>query len=166
MGSLQVETKILVELNFTIDFTGSEDIQIENSEELIIENQIQAECTETLAIVKEFPHSKLMWQVNWRKVEPPRERQILYNAKANAYLKSLIDRSKKCFKTFPIAESSLESIEKMIFENTFKSFVDPDFPPNDESLYKYTTNFYLPNLGLILVNSLTLSCIGGDHKIS
>jgi Calpain family cysteine protease len=126
----------LVELNFTIDFTGSEDIVIENSEDFIISSMIQAECVETLAIVKEQPHSKLMWQVNWHKLEPPRERQLLYQAKAHAQLKSAIDRSKKVFKTYPLAESSLESIEQQLFENAFKSFVDPEFPPNDESLAK------------------------------
>jgi hypothetical protein len=77
-----------------------------------------------------------MWQVSWRKVEPPRERQILYNAKANAGLKPIIDRAKKVFKNYPLAESSLESIESFLFENTFKSFVDPEFPPNEESLFK------------------------------
>jgi hypothetical protein len=71
-------------LNFTIDFTGSEDIVIENSEEFIIENMVQAECSETLAIVKEYPHSKLMWQVNWHKLEPPKDRQLIYHAKAHA----------------------------------------------------------------------------------
>jgi hypothetical protein len=36
----QVETKILVELSFTLDFTGSEDIVIENSEGLVIETSV------------------------------------------------------------------------------------------------------------------------------
>ena len=56
-------------------------------------------------------------------------------------LKSMIERSKKIFKVYPIAESSLESIEKVLFENTFKNFVDPEFPPNDESLFKYVFKF-------------------------
>lgn len=132
----QVETKILVELRFTIDFTGSEDIQIENSEDLVLENIVQAECAETLAVVKEFPHSRLMWQVNWTKLEPPRERQLMYQAKAHANLNSTIERAKKIFKSYPLAEQSFENIEKELFENTFKSFVDPEFPPNDESLFK------------------------------
>lgn len=35
-----VETKILVELRFTIDFTGSEDIVIENSDNFVVENMV------------------------------------------------------------------------------------------------------------------------------
>lgn len=62
-------------MNFTIDFTGSEDINVENVEEtLVIETVVKAECAETVAIVKENPHSRLLWQVNWTKLEPPRER--------------------------------------------------------------------------------------------
>jgi len=48
----------------------------------------------------------------------------------------MIDRAKKLFNLYPLAESSLEDIEKMLFENTFKNFVDPEFPPNDESIFK------------------------------
>jgi hypothetical protein len=69
-----VETKILVELSFTIDFTGSEDIVIESSEGLKVSQIVQAEIAETIAVVKEYPHSKLHWQVNWHKLEPPKER--------------------------------------------------------------------------------------------
>jgi hypothetical protein len=35
---------------------------IENTETgLIIETFVKAECSETIAIVKEFPHSRLLW---------------------------------------------------------------------------------------------------------
>jgi hypothetical protein len=46
----------------------------------------------------------------------------------------MIERSKKIFKSYPLAESSLESIEKVLFENTFKNFIDPEFPPHDDSI--------------------------------
>jgi hypothetical protein len=49
----------------------------------------------------------------------------------------LIERSKKIFRTFPLAESSLENIEKVLFENTFKNFIDPEFPPHDDSISRY-----------------------------
>ena len=48
----------------------------------------------------------------------------------------MIERSKKIFKTYPLAESSLENIEHVLFENTFKNLVDPEFPPNEDSIYK------------------------------
>jgi hypothetical protein len=51
-------------------------------------------------------------------------------------LNSMIERSKKIFKNFPLAESSFESIEALLFENTFKNFVDPEFPPNDDSIFR------------------------------
>ena len=121
-----------------MDFTGSEDIVIENSEDLIIETNVQAECSETLAIVKEFPHSRMVWQVNWTKIEAPKERQLIYKAKAHAQLNSMIERSKKIFKNYPLAEASFEDIETVLFENTFKNFVDPEFPPHDNSFIRYS----------------------------
>ena len=134
----QVENKNLFELNLTMDFTGSEDIMIENTEEgsgqQVIETQVKAECAETVAVAKEFPHSRLLWQVNWSKVEASRERQQQYANRVHANLNSLIDKSKKIFKLFPLAESSLEAIEQVLFENTYKNFIDPEFPPCDQSL--------------------------------
>lgn len=56
-----LESKILIELSFTLDLTGSEDIMIENSQELVMGIIIGAESAETVAIVKEFPHSRLHW---------------------------------------------------------------------------------------------------------
>lgn len=41
----------------------------------------------------------------------------------------MIERSKKIFNGFPLEESKFEDIEKVLFENTFKYFVDPEFPP-------------------------------------
>ena len=49
---------------------------VENS--YVIQTMVKAECAETIAIVKEFPHSRLLWQINWAKLEPPRERQLEY----------------------------------------------------------------------------------------
>jgi len=52
---------------------------IENTEDSMVVGALcQAECAETVAIVKEFPHSRLTWQVYWLKQEPPRDRQIQY----------------------------------------------------------------------------------------
>jgi hypothetical protein len=48
----------------------------------------------------------------------------------------LIERSKKTFKMFPLAESTLEEIEQKLFESTMKNFIDPEFPPSDESIFK------------------------------
>lgn len=48
----------------------------------------------------------------------------------------MIERSKKVFKNFPIAESPFGMIEHTLFENIFKNFVDPEFPPNDDSIKK------------------------------
>ena len=94
----------MVELDFTIDFTGSEDIMIENTEEnlLVVSTFVKAECSETVAVVKEFPHSRLLWQIYWTKRQPPQERLNLYLKKAHANLNSLIERSKKVFKMYPL----------------------------------------------------------------
>lgn len=84
----------MIELSFSIDFTGSEDIAIENNpDSMIVESIVQAECSETVASVKEYPHSKLVWKVSWRKLDPPQERALTYQARLNAPLKSLIERT-------------------------------------------------------------------------
>lgn len=41
-----------------------------------------------------------------------------YQAKAHANLKSLIERAKKTFRMYPLAESSFEDIELKLFEST------------------------------------------------
>ncbi len=51
-------------------------------------------------------------------------------------MKSQIERAKKLFKNYPLAECPFEDIEKVLFENIFKNFVDPEFPPNDSSISK------------------------------
>ena len=127
--TLQVETKILIELLFTVDFTGSEDLVIENSDEQIIETHIGAESAEVVAMVKEQPHSRFMWQCSWHKLQPSKEQLDSHIAKATMNLNAMTDRSKKVFFSFPLAESDLETIEQHLFENTFKNFYDPEFPP-------------------------------------
>jgi len=61
---------------------------------------------------------------------------VLYKKKAHANLNSLIERSKKIFRLFPLAESPFEEIEQLMFENTMKNFIDPEFPPCDDSIFK------------------------------
>ena len=56
------------------------------------------------------------------------------SAKANKGLLGQIERSKKAFKNFPLAESSLEDIEKLMFEETIKNFVDPEFTPSNDKV--------------------------------
>lgn len=51
-------------------------------------------------------------------------------------LKSMIERSRKLFKNFSLNETKIEQIENILFENTFKNFVDPEFPPSDESIFR------------------------------
>jgi len=119
-----------------IDFTGSEDIVIENSEDMQISTIIDAESADTVAIVKEFIHSRLHWQVSWHKQQPSQDKITQYSMKAAAQLKGPIERAKKIFKKFPLAESTLEEIEAHLLENTCKNFVDPEFPPCDESVYR------------------------------
>jgi hypothetical protein len=75
-----------------------------------------------------------VWKVSWRKLDPPQERALTYQARLNAPLKSLIERTRKIFNKYPLAESPLEAIEQILFENTLKNFVDPEFPPNQESV--------------------------------
>lgn len=109
---------------------------IENTEEnqMVVSTFVKAECAETVAVVKEFPHSRLLWQIYWTKKQPPQERLQQYLKKAHANLNSLIERSKKIFKMYPLAESAFEEIERELFENTMKNFIDPEFPPNSESI--------------------------------
>ena len=125
-----METKILIELLFTVDFTGSEDLVIENSDEQVIETHIAAESAEVVAIVKEQPHSRFNWQCSWRKLQPSKEQQDAHIEKLSMNLNAMIERSKKVFAQFPLAEEELETIEKHLFENTFKNFYDPEFPPS------------------------------------
>ncbi len=56
--------------------------------------------------------------------------------KTQAHVRPMVERSKKVFKMFPLAESTLEEIEAFMSENTFKNFYDPEFPPVDASVFR------------------------------
>jgi hypothetical protein len=45
-----------------------------------------------------------------------------------------IERSKKVFKGYPLAESSIEEIEQQMFESTIKNLVDPEFTPSNDKI--------------------------------
>jgi hypothetical protein len=51
-------------------------------------------------------------------------------------IRPLVEKSKKVFKSFPLAESSLEEIEKVLLQNTFRNFYDPEFPAVNESVFR------------------------------
>jgi hypothetical protein len=66
-----VENKGIFEFQMNLDFIGSEEISIENSPAegiMNIECNIVSEGVQTIASVREMPHSKLMWQINWSKM--------------------------------------------------------------------------------------------------
>jgi hypothetical protein len=89
-----IENKSVFEYLMNLDFIGSEEISIENAlgEGIFnIECNIVAEGVQTIASVREMPHSKLMWQVNWSKltsiedisIEEAQERLLKYQARQN-----------------------------------------------------------------------------------
>ena len=59
-----VENKCFFECLINLDFTGSEEISIENAISLTsmqIEAVVVAQGVQTIASVRELPHSKLLW---------------------------------------------------------------------------------------------------------
>jgi hypothetical protein len=64
-----IENSLLTDVQIEIDFTGSEDINIESKDEkdesTKLEVLVRGESTETIASVKSALHSSLMWQINW-----------------------------------------------------------------------------------------------------
>ncbi len=71
-----VENKSLFESLVNLDFTGSEEILIENAisdSEMHIKDLIGAQAVQTIASVRELPHSKLLWQINWNKLTSPED---------------------------------------------------------------------------------------------
>ncbi len=46
-----------------------------------------------------------------------------------------IERSKKIFNKINMKEYTLEELDKILSENTFKNFIDPSFPPIKSSVY-------------------------------
>ena len=105
-------TDILVE----IDFTGSEDIIIEDKHEkdqsVNIEILVEAENASTIATVQTSLQSNMIWQLNWQKQEPSAEKLLQKCEKANQALNGQIDRSKKIFKTFPFNSFLGEIVRK------------------------------------------------------
>lgn len=138
LNNFVIENKLLTDVHFEIDFAGSEDIVIEDKHEkdatLNLEALVQAQSNITIATVSTLLHSSMQWQINWQKQTPESNKLLEKCKEANRALNGQIDRSQKVFKNFPLAESSVEEIEKQMFENTMKVFVDPEFTASNDKV--------------------------------
>ena len=124
----QVEVKKLINVEFTADFRGSEEIQLEGSNELVQVTNISPFSIATVATLLVGSYyslkSKFKYATNICSIEVQRSFIQEYNLKLESQMK-------KCFsflKEHHSAEMEIDDIKHLLKKNNMKYF-DPEFPP-------------------------------------
>ena len=112
-----------------LDFTGSEELIIENqlqeeSYKRVIESMVRGSGhIQTIASVREMPHSKMHWELRWNRL------QLHLDVEGDAQLTALCEKAKRVFMGKSLDDMTLQDIEKHLSENLMKHFIDPEFLP-------------------------------------
>ena len=132
----KVEVKALQILDFTADFTGSENLTSEGSKDLIMTTTIQPFTTETVAILRLYKNWKLRSRFRFTMRSPPKEVQYKFLLPQYEIIKNNIDNARELLQFVPISVMSLQEVELILRKNKVK-FLDIDFPPTDKSVFGY-----------------------------
>jgi len=130
----KVEVKTLQVLEFTADFTDSENLMLENHNDLIATTTVQPFTSEIVAVLRLFKNWKLKSKFRFTMHSPPIEDQKKYLAKYYAEMKSIIGMATEKIWKVPSEVISTSELEIQMKRHDMR-FVDPDFLPTDPSLY-------------------------------
>lgn len=131
-----VDVKSLQILDFSADFNGSENLEMEGSTSLISNKTIQPHSNETVAILKLKRNWKLKSRFKFTMRNPPLDVQ---RAHLMPYILSLYSSIEKMTMAdrnhnFPYDIMSVEAMENQLNIADI-AFVDIDFPPVDSSVF-------------------------------
>jgi len=130
----KVEVKTLQVLEFTADFTGSENLILEDHEDLVSVTTIQPLTTEVIAVLRLFKNWKLKSKFKFTMHSPPIETQKKHLQKYFEAIEKEIPIAMEKLKQIPIDIIAIHELEAQLEKNSLR-FVDLDFLPNEESLY-------------------------------
>eukprot|EP00357_Protocruzia_adherens_P011223 CAMPEP_0115030694 /NCGR_PEP_ID=MMETSP0216-20121206/37993_1 /TAXON_ID=223996 /ORGANISM="Protocruzia adherens, Strain Boccale" /LENGTH=823 /DNA_ID=CAMNT_0002408007 /DNA_START=44 /DNA_END=2515 /DNA_ORIENTATION=+ len=132
----EVEVKKLQTLEFTADFTGSENIQLEGKSvgDLVSTVTIQPYSKDTIAVLRLMRDWRLKSRFRFTMRAPSREVQLKYIRDDVQDLQRKCQVANQKFRSYPINVMPVDEISKLVTDAS-TSYVDVDFYPRDESIY-------------------------------
>ena len=130
----KVEVRTLQVIEFTADFSDSENLMLENHNELIVTTSIQPFSSEVVAILRLLRNWKLKSKFRFVMHSPPIDYQRKYLLKYWSNLREEINTALDKIGMIPTAVISIPEITMQLKRHEMR-FIDPDFLPIDFSLY-------------------------------
>jgi hypothetical protein len=130
----RVEVKTLQVLEFTADFTDSENLMLENHNDLVATTTIQPFTSETVAVLRLFKNWKLKSKFRFTMHSPPLATQEKFLARYFADIQKELANAKDKMAKFPSDILPTSELEIHLKKHDLR-FLDVDFPPVDRSLY-------------------------------
>eukprot|EP01022_Parablepharisma_sp_SALTPOND_P033003 TRINITY_DN88024_c0_g1_i1.p1 TRINITY_DN88024_c0_g1~~TRINITY_DN88024_c0_g1_i1.p1 ORF type:complete len:501 (+),score=41.00 TRINITY_DN88024_c0_g1_i1:1948-3450(+) len=130
----KVEVKTLQVLEFTADFTDSENLMLENHNDLVATTTVQPFSSEVVAVLRLFKNWKLKSKFRFTMHSPPIEDQRKYLSRYFSAIQGEIATTMEKVWKVPSDIIPTSELEIQLKKHSMR-FIDPDFLPTDTSLY-------------------------------
>ena len=143
MYLFKIEVNRMNMVEFVADFTGSENVEQEGKQNLISQCTIEPYVVTVVAKLILHKDWKLKSKFKVLLKAPSKEIQEKYLAPHLDEMERIIHNNSSILKDQPVSIMSLSNIQQQLIQHNI-NFVDPEFVPNDESIYSDyvdTTNF-------------------------
>ncbi|OMJ86345.1 hypothetical protein SteCoe_12132 [Stentor coeruleus] len=131
----RLELQRLNTIEFTVDFTGSKNVILEDGVGLIKTTIIQAFETQIVGVLRMARHWMLKSKFRFMIKSAPRTLQEQYLKKELQEITQKTEKARITFGRLPISLCSLVEIENIILNQKIE-FIDTEFPPLDSSIFK------------------------------
>lgn len=122
-------------LEFTADFSGSENVVLEEASGLVKTTNIQPFKTETVAVLLMNRQWSLKSRFKFTLRPVPKSTQEAYLVKEEVRIKDLRKRCAEALVRIPVSITPLNELEQVLIGKNLH-FVDPEFPPEDNSVFR------------------------------
>lgn len=121
-------------MEITLDFTGSENVKIENQSDLVATGVVKPMTSQIIAVLRAYD---LQWntqcKIKLKKGSPSIEDQERFIKEDAERLRQDIEKAKVDWKNFPITISTHDQVLAHI-RKTGTNFIDVSFPPVERSI--------------------------------
>lgn len=131
----KVELQKLNSLEFTSDFTGSTNVYLDDSSNLLRTVTVQAFQTSTVALLKMTKQWTLKSKFKFVLKPAPKPVQERYLRDESLRISNLITASRSALGNAAVGLNSLKELEQLLRSRNI-TFLDLDFPPQDSSIFR------------------------------
>lgn len=122
-------------MDITLDFTGGENIKLENNEGFVARSIVKPMSSQIIAVIRAYD---VTWstpcKIKMSKRSPTLEEQEQFIKSDVDKLKEDIEQAEQQWKNFPLAVAKHEEILKQISKNG-SNFIDVEFRPIERSIF-------------------------------